>query len=849
MGRRKPKPAPGRLVGAASRLFDAVQRTLTIGAAGVSVALPAAKAGANPFLLSAFGLIVLLLQGHAAYAAFKDWSRDKTIEEISRTVNESVRERSVVVQKLVDYLQQHEGKRLDLSGIPADLQGDPGIILYSVLAAEMRDHRRHTSAVEALLQDNQSLLVSTGVYLQQEFEAISGAAELTREDMVILGGEMRSAANQLDRLLEETRHFPPLHIPLAIYEPASSDQNKFLYSVQRVPLFGRRNEFRELRRFLDDQRDFSWWLWTGPGGVGKSRLMLELCLDAQAQGWSAGFLSRHRDFEDWDRWQPDRPTLVVVDYLAERASAVGLAIAELAERGELPNRVRFILAERSFDPEDPWARDFWNRSSATVVESIRRSCYGEPHRLEGLGAEALLSVVRFILAERGRPEPDSSRCLEALAKIDPAGRPLFAAMAAEAIGQEGLEAISRWSASDLVSHVLEREVARWRRAGVDEKHVNHLFLSTVVSEGPRLRMSDGDPQSQVAYLNQTFGVFMMLQLAWEFRDAPIPGNDERRPEHFRTMCGYTAGEDTDAYSSLEPDILGECFVLERLLGRARVSSPSQSSTQEQARRLLSMVWDHMPGRAARFVYRTALDFPDHEGLGLLFTLPAGEPPHHSSESDLMWARLASEFVDRLCGMGNLTGASGLLEDLRTVTDRNPNDEQLAALLAMGHMHRAAALAEMDAIDEAFRDYTAVVELAGAPDLMRSCALAQRGCMHLRMDRFQEAMTDFNAGLALAGEEPMAVLWCKGCRGMAYYEQHDFARARADLSDIAEAEDADPEAKAHAHHHLGLITKEENDREAALAHLRAALDLYREIGDQDVAEEIDQEMRGIGDGDT
>lgn len=56
-----------------------------------------------------------------------------------------------------------------------------------------------------------------------------------------------------------------------------------------VAYVGRGNELDELRGFLAAEAPFSWWLWTGPAGVGKSRLAVELCRDASCS-WHAGFL-------------------------------------------------------------------------------------------------------------------------------------------------------------------------------------------------------------------------------------------------------------------------------------------------------------------------------------------------------------------------------------------------------------------------------------------------------------------------------------------------------------------------------------------------------------------------------
>jgi hypothetical protein len=89
----------------------------------------------------------------------------------------------------------------------------------------------------------------------------------------------------------------------------------------------------------------------GPGGVGKTRLMLELCAEARADGLVAGFVGPGAIAEDFaGLFAADAPVLAIVDY-AETWPALGRWLAHAAA---LPTsreqRTRIVLVARVVAP-------------------------------------------------------------------------------------------------------------------------------------------------------------------------------------------------------------------------------------------------------------------------------------------------------------------------------------------------------------------------------------------------------------------------------------------------------------------------------------------------------------------
>ena len=101
-----------------------------------------------------------------------------------------------------------------------------------------------------------------------------------------------------------------------------------------------------LQDFLKCDSRFKWWLVLGTAGVGKSRLALEFCVRNQPE-WDTGWLMEVRQFKEWRAWQPQAPTLVIVDGVAAQEEPVRRMIVSLFRRIDtLEYPVRVLLLER-----------------------------------------------------------------------------------------------------------------------------------------------------------------------------------------------------------------------------------------------------------------------------------------------------------------------------------------------------------------------------------------------------------------------------------------------------------------------------------------------------------------------
>ncbi len=176
-------------------------------------------------------------------------------------------------------------------------------------------------------------------------------------------------------------------------------------------------------------------LYHGPGGMGKTRLLIEVAAELRKRSWAAGFLSR--DYRDDDArrkqaWQAleqrvlygkDAGVLIVLDYAeARQAETVEIARLLLQKRTDTVRPMRLVLLARS---ADPWW-EYLREEQDEIVHLFRRT----PERPDAIalspvaaaGARQSLfkeSTVRFwpALQAQGFAKPAGAPPRERLARI------------------------------------------------------------------------------------------------------------------------------------------------------------------------------------------------------------------------------------------------------------------------------------------------------------------------------------------------------------------------------------------------------------------------------------------------
>jgi hypothetical protein len=493
--------------------------------------------------------------------------------------------------------------------------------------------------------------------------------------------------------ITDTDHRQP---PLLLQTFRVSKGTRFHFRAQRVPFIGLNTELTKLDRFLDSDPDFAWWMVTGGAGAGKSRLALELCLRRKDK-WDVGFLPQAHGFDRWMRWQPLRPSLMVVDYAHVRAKELQAIVIALASRSDpLVHPVRLLLLERRSDGE--WWNEF--RGVGSGRAAVESSMHDDSISLRPMTEDDLWNIVLHIFAHEGLHElPERSEFFDALRVIDPLGRPLFAALAADAVlaGRD----LRDWDRDALLRDVLQRErEAYWRPEGITEKDRNLLTVAT---------LSGG---LHVSTLQSFSPVSTML-----------PTVDDRDPDRYSSdRYKVLVGRDsTDIVAPLEPNLIGEFFVLEQV-------RPRDHADMTRGGILCHTAWLIHPFGMWSFVERASQDFADHPGLDVVTRATEDMleradnllPRNSSNLTVLAVSAALGNLILHDCKQGRLDKAEARLAHLWKFTERRRKEPLVQQIQWLAANMSSTVIARMVEAGDQPRAAIAISSLAarfaGDPEL-------------------------------------------------------------------------------------------------------------------------------------
>ncbi len=300
---------------------------------------------------------------------------------------------------------------------------------------------------------------------------------------------------------------------------------------QVVPFHGRNELLAELRGWCEGDGDVRARLIHAAGGMGKTRLAIELCEQMGKAGWRTGFLREGAELVGL--LESHRPVLAVLDYAESRPDLGNVLEGVAGRRGK--KAVRFLLLSRN---ADAWWTDLL-RSNAAVKTMLSEE---EPIALPSAtpDREAVFREAVMAFAGKGYTGPLPSLEHPRYERV------LYVHAAALATAQERPVHVDA-----LMEDTLDHEEHFWREQLPDRLVVDDMRLV-------------------VAALTLTGGVGSAAD-AHALVHLLCGGPNKKMVMLLRDLYAGRAGQ--RYIGGLEPDLLGEAMVWRALSQEAAATGP------------------------------------------------------------------------------------------------------------------------------------------------------------------------------------------------------------------------------------------------------------------------------------
>jgi uncharacterized protein YihD (DUF1040 family) len=484
-------------------------------------------------------------------------------------------------------------------------------------------------------------------------------------------------------------------------EPKESNRVKFHYLNPAIGFYGREQEIEQLDAFLDDERKLGFGAIVGSGGAGKSKFVYSYVNARIDPSWKAVYLSRAtiERMLNYPHWKYPQNLLFIIDYAGETAEKTGELLCEMRSRmaNGLQEKVRFLLIERQGMARDMFGMNIEPNWFDHLLKSgerrnnLRKLLYHfgleEPFlKLPPLGENELWEMAEdyahsqnvhindddwqalYAFAQQLERSSDSEYC---------AVRPLIVLFITDALIHEPRseqkthkEPFRNWDFDQVMEHVIKRYEKNWRESlceGDKELYESlcYLLLYATVIGGLSLDDKSARPDILESHLDRLFH------------------GDEKKWQSL--ICGLNNADNyRGVLEALEPDLIGEYFVLARLKDLYRT---------KKGKELIAALWEQP--ETLFFFDRCRLDFVG-KGTAFEALFENGARALIPPEAQQRHSLLIAMFLTTLATSQELPAAFTTVERLAEIHTAHEKNAEIALMYAMGLFNLSLKQASEDA---------------------------------------------------------------------------------------------------------------------------------------------------------
>ena len=522
----------------------------------------------------------------------------------------------------------------------------------------------YAEAYEGAKANNQCSKRLVRYYIDNVFQIVDNFLlnQINKENNYLAQKMETELLNQIETWKEETVKRINDHVDYRgsfaeyldnVKEPRNT-KRQYHYLNKDIGFFGRTEDIQYLDGFLDNEEDFLFTVITGPGGVGKSKLLYHyMKINRENPEWKIVFAD-HVQIEEisekYSEFAYYKNVMLIVDYAGQIAETVKKLCYKFKDTLKRPTKVRIVLLERGSNEKD--VKPYWYKNF-DPREALSDYLYMDKiYELKYMDKNALFHLIDNIAGSKNKIDTRTkNEIYNTVLKIVQEGSPLYTILVTDAYLSD--KPLRTMDSKKLLKYVIEKDEDYWENTICKKEDKMYYSLREMI-------------------------VYSTACGGWDFKELPEPLDQSSK--YLTDKCfGSTQvkrellddfldeRDDNLILKPLEPDVIGEFYVLRWLLDR---------TTKEDYKKIICLFWK-AGIEFLYFLYRCTSDYlnkTEYKNLivGEYTVLDAEQPlPNAIILFALTVYQQDTEYMKET------------ITQLRKLTENNPGSEEIAVLYAKG----------------------------------------------------------------------------------------------------------------------------------------------------------------------